>query len=223
MGSPGGFSESLPVERSGCQPMLSAARTGVGLGGACSRGVGGAHSPAGGRGAQMGSCDPGQLGVEWARGPDGQSSLRSPSGDDRQHSCPSEGSLDPAPRRGSPVLMQPPRAMSPRTWRQNRSLWWGQLTPGPSRGGAGGWHSWGNTGEFNEGVTYRRGWHQGTSAPRLETGVPLIGPGQRLSMGHLWVQQTQADLGGQRRGHRGARHTQALGLDSSGAPTLSAP
>lgn len=135
MGSPGSFSESLPVERSGCQPMLSAARTGVGLGGACSRGVGGAHSPAGGRGAQMGSCDPGQLGVEWARGPDGQSSLRSPSGDDRQHGCPSEGSLDPAPRRGSPVLMQPPRAMSPRTWRQNRSLWWGQLTPGPSRGG----------------------------------------------------------------------------------------
>lgn len=45
----------------------------------------------------MGSCDPGQLGVEWARGPDGQSSLRSPSGDDRQHGCPSEGSLDTSP------------------------------------------------------------------------------------------------------------------------------
>ena len=110
---PGGFSESLPVERSGCQPMLSAAWTGVGLGGSCPRGMGGAHSPVGGRGVQMGSCDAGQLGVEWAWGPDGQSSLRSPPGDARQHGCTSEGSLDPAPRRGSPVLMQPPWAMSP--------------------------------------------------------------------------------------------------------------
>lgn len=73
---------------------------------------------------------------------------------------------------------------------------------------------------MNEGATYKRGRHQGASAPGLATGAPPTGPGWRLGTGRLWVQHTQVALGGWRRGHRGARHTQGLCLDSSGGPTL---
>lgn len=87
--------------------------------------------------------------------------------------------------------------------------------------GPGGRHSWGGTGEPNEGATCRRRGHQGASAPGMASRVPPTGPGPRLGTGHLWVQRTQVGLGGYNGGTEVPGIPRPSALTPAGTPTLS--